>query len=82
VGVDAGHRGHDDLGSPRTHDAALGDEMKRKWFTEEQIIGMLKRAEQAGNIRELERENTELKKRVAELSLDVHCSRMDRVLNN
>jgi hypothetical protein len=56
--------------------------MKRKWFTEEQIMGMLKRAEQAGNIRELERENTELKKRVAELSLDVHCSRMDRVLNN
>jgi hypothetical protein len=49
--------------------------MKRKWFTEEQITGMLKRAEQAGNIRELERENTELKKMVAEPSLDVQMLR-------
>ncbi len=76
--------------------------MKRARFTEEQIIGILKAAETAGNIRavcrehniteqsfyrwrnkyggmdvaearklrELERENTELKKMVAELSLD------------
>ncbi len=88
--------------------------MNLKRFTEERIIVILKKAEQAGNIREvcrlhnstdqtfyrwcnkfggmavseakklreLERENTELKKMVAELSLDVHCSRMDRVLNN
>jgi putative transposase len=85
--------------------------MKRKRFTEEQIIGILKEAEQAGNIREvcrlhnlteqtfyrwrnkfggmdvseakklreLERENTELKKMVAELSLDV---RMLKDLNS
>ena len=76
--------------------------MKRKRFKEEQIIGILKAAEVAGNIRsackehniseqtfyrwrrkfggmevseakklrELERENTELKKMVADLSLD------------
>ncbi len=76
--------------------------MKRARFTEEQIIGILKEAETAGNIRavcrehnlteqtfyrwrnkyggmdvsearklrELERENAELKKMVAELSLD------------
>ena len=76
--------------------------MKRKRFTEEQIIGILKGAEAAGNIRDacrehniseqtfyrwrrkyggmevseakklkdLERENGELKKMVAELSLD------------
>ncbi len=76
--------------------------MKRARFTEEQIIGILKAAEAAGNIRsvcseqniteqtfyrwrrkyggmevseakklrELERENGELKKMVAELSLD------------
>ncbi len=85
--------------------------MKRKRFTEEQIIGILKEAEQAGNIREvcrlhnlteqtfyrwrnkfggmevsdakklreLERENGELKKMVAELSLDV---RMLKDLNS
>jgi putative transposase len=85
--------------------------MKRKRFTEEQIIGILKEAEQAGKIREvcrlhnlteqtfyrwrnkfggmdvseakklreLERENTELKKMVAELSLDV---RMLKDLNS
>jgi putative transposase len=76
--------------------------MKRARFTEEQIIGILKAAEAAGNIREvvrenniteqtfyrwrrkyggmeiseakklrdLERENSELKQMVAELSLD------------
>jgi putative transposase len=76
--------------------------MKRKRFSEEQIIGILKLAEASGNIREacrehnvteqtfyrwrskyggmdvsearklkdLERENAELKKMVAELSLD------------
>jgi putative transposase len=85
--------------------------MKRKRFTEEQIIGILKEAEQTGNIREvcrlhilteqtfyrwrnkfggmevsdakklreLERENTELKKMVAELSLDI---RMLKDLNS
>jgi putative transposase len=85
--------------------------MKRARFTEEQIIGILKEAELAGNIREvcrlhnlteqtfyrwrnkfggmevsdakklreLERENTELKKMVAELSLDV---RMLKDLNS
>jgi putative transposase len=85
--------------------------MKRKRFTEEQIIGILKEAELAGNIREvcrlhnlteqtfyrwrnkfggmevsdakklreLERENTELKKMVAELSLD---NRMLKDLNS
>jgi putative transposase len=85
--------------------------MKRKRFTEEQIIVILKEAEQAGNIREvcrlhnlteqtfyrwrnkfggmdvseakklreLERENTELKKMVAELSLD---NRMLKDLNS
>jgi len=84
--------------------------MKRARFSEEQIIGILKEAETAGNIRvvcrehniteqtfyrwrnkyggmdvaearklrELERENTELKKMVAELSLDV---RMLKELN-
>jgi putative transposase len=77
--------------------------MKRARFTEEQIIGILKAAEAAGNIREvvrehniteqtfyrwrrkyggmdvseakklkdLERENSELKRMVAELSLDI-----------
>lgn len=77
--------------------------MKRKRFTEEQIIRILKEAESAGNIRdvcrlhniteqtfyrwrnkfggmevsearrlkELERENAELKKMVAEQSLDI-----------
>jgi putative transposase len=77
--------------------------MKRARFTEEQIIGILKAAEAAGNIRsvcaehniteqtfyrwrrkyggmevseakklrELERENGELKRMVAELSLDI-----------
>jgi putative transposase len=81
---------------------ATGGEMKRKRFSEEQIIGILKAAEAAGNIRgvctehnvteqtfyrwrrkyggmdvsearklkDLERENSELKKMVAELSLD------------
>lgn len=85
--------------------------MKRSRFTEEQIIGILNEAEQAGNIREvcklnniteqtfyrwrnkyggmdvseakklreLERENTELKKMVADLSLDV---RMLKELNS
>ncbi len=85
--------------------------MKRKRFSEEQIIGILKAAEVAGNIRlackeyniseqtfyrwrnkyggmevseakklrELERENTELKKMVAELSLD---NRMLKDLNS
>jgi putative transposase len=84
--------------------------MKRARFSEEQIIGILKQAETAGNIRavcrehniteqsfyrwrnkyggldvsearklrELERENSELKKMVAELSLDV---RMLKELN-
>ncbi|MCP5055689.1 MAG: transposase [bacterium] len=77
--------------------------MKRARFSEEQIIGILKAAEAAGNIRavcqenniteqtfyrwrrkfggmdvseakklrELERENSELKKMVADLSLDI-----------
>jgi putative transposase len=77
--------------------------MKRARFSEEQIIGILKKAETAGNIREvcqehniteqtfyrwrrkyggmdvseakklkdLERENTELKKMVAEQALDI-----------
>jgi putative transposase len=85
--------------------------MKRKRFTEEQIIGVLNEAEQTGNIREvcrlnniseqtfyrwrrkyggmevseakklreLERENGELKKMVAELSLD---NRMLKDLNS
>ncbi len=84
--------------------------MKRKRFSEEQIIGILKAAEVSGNIRsackehnvseqtfycwrnkyggmdvseakklrELERENSELKKMVAELSLD---NRMLKELN-
>ncbi len=84
--------------------------MKRARFSEEQIIGILKEAETAGNIRsvcrehniteqtfyrwrnkyggmdvsearklrELERENAELKKMVADLSLDV---RMLKELN-
>jgi putative transposase len=82
---------------------ATGDEMKRKRFTEEQIIGILKEAEASGNIREvcrlhnltettfyrwrnkfggmdvsearrlkeLERENAELKRIVADLTLDI-----------
>ena len=85
--------------------------MKRARFTEEQIIGILKAAEAAGNIREvvrehniteqtfyrwrrkyggmevseakklreLERENAELKKMVADLSLD---NRMLKDLNS
>ena len=85
--------------------------MKRKRFSEEQIIGILKAAEAAGNIREvvrehniteqtfyrwrrkyggmevseakklkdLERENSELKKMVADLSLD---NRMLKDLNS
>ena len=85
--------------------------MKRARFTEEQIIGILKAAEAAGNIREvvrehniteqtfyrwrrkyggmevseakrlrdLEKENSELKKMVAELSLD---NRMLKDLNS
>ena len=85
--------------------------MKRKRFTEEQIIGILNEAEQAGNIREvcklnniteqtfyrwrtkfggmdvseakrlkeLERENSELKKMVAEQALDI---RMLKDLNS
>ncbi len=85
--------------------------MKRARFSEEQIIGILKEAETAGNIRsvcrdhnvteqtfyrwrnkyggmdvsearklrELERENSELKKMVADLSLDV---RMLKELNS
>jgi putative transposase len=85
--------------------------MKRARFTEEQIIGILKAAEAAGNIRsvctehniteqtfyrwrrkyggmevseakklrDLERENSELKKIVADLTLDV---RMLRDLNS
>ncbi len=85
--------------------------MKRKRFSEEQIIGILKAAEVTGNIRsackehnvseqtfyrwrnkyggmevseakklrELERENAELKKMVADLSLDV---RMLKDLNS
>ena len=86
--------------------------MKRKRFTEEQIIGVLNEAEQTGGnirevchlnniseqtfyrwrtkfggmdvseakkLRELERENTELKKMVADLSLDV---RMLKELNS
>jgi putative transposase len=85
--------------------------MKRKRFSEEQIIGILKAAEVTGNIRsackehniseqtfyrwrnkfggmdvseakklrELERENTELKKIVADLTLDV---RMLKDLNS
>jgi putative transposase len=85
--------------------------MKRKRFSEEQIIGILRAAEVTGNIRsackehnvseqtfyrwrnkyggmevseakklrELERENAELKKMVAELSLDV---RMLKDLNS
>ena len=85
--------------------------MKRARFTEERIIGILKAAEAAGNIRsvcaehniteqtfyrwrrkyggmevseakklrELERENSELKKMVAELSLD---NRMLKDLNS
>jgi putative transposase len=90
---------------------ATGGEMKRARFTEEQIIGILKAAEAAGNIRsvcaehniteqtfyrwrrkyggmevseakklrDLERENGELKKMVAELSLD---NRMLKDLNS
>jgi putative transposase len=85
--------------------------MKRKRFSEEQIIGILKAAEAAGNIRgvctehnvteqtfyrwrrkyggmdvsearklkDLERENSELKKMVADLSLDI---RMLKDLNS
>ncbi len=85
--------------------------MKGKRFTEEQIIGILKEAEQVGNIREvcrvhniteqtfyrwrtkfggmdvseakrlreLERENSELKKIVADLTLD---NRMLKDLNS
>jgi putative transposase len=85
--------------------------MKRARFSEEQIIGILKAAEAAGNIRsvcqehniteqtfyrwrrkyggmevaeakklrDLERENSELKKMVAELSLD---NRMLKELNS
>lgn len=85
--------------------------MKRARFTEEQIIGILKEAESAGNIRavcqehnvteqtfyrwrnkyggmdvsearklrELERENAELKKMVAEQALDI---RMLKDLNS
>jgi len=85
--------------------------MKRNRFTEEQIIGILKQAEQAGNIREvcklnniteqtfyrwrtkfggmdvseakrlkeLEHENSELKKIVADLTLD---NRMLKDLNS
>ncbi len=90
---------------------AIGDEMKGKRFTEEQIIGVLKEAEQVGNIREvcrvhniteqtfyrwrnkfggmdvseakrlkeLERENSELKRMVAEQALDI---RMLKDLNS
>jgi putative transposase len=39
-----------ELASPRE---AIGDEMKRKRFTEEQIIGILQEAEASGNIREV-----------------------------
>jgi len=85
--------------------------MKRKRFSEEQIIGILNEADQTGNIREvcrlhniskqtfyrwrtkfggmdvpeakrlkeLERENAELKKMVADLSLD---NRMLKELNS
>ena len=85
--------------------------MKRKRFSEEQIIGILKAAEVSGNVRsackehniseqtfyrwrnkyggmdvseakklrELERENSELKKMVADLSLD---NRMLKELNS
>ena len=85
--------------------------MKRKRFTEEQIIGVLNEAEQVGNIREvcklhniteqtfyrwrtkfggmdvseakrlkeLERENSELKRMVAEQALDI---RMLKDLNS
>jgi putative transposase len=85
--------------------------MKQKRFTEEQIIGILNQAEQAGNIREvcklnniteqtfyrwrtkfggmdvseakrlkeLERENSELKRIVADLTLD---NRMLKDLNS
>jgi putative transposase len=85
--------------------------MKRKRFSEEQIIGILEAAEAAGNIRgvctehnvteqtfyrwrrkyggmdvsearklkDLERENSELKKMVADLSLDI---RMLKDLNS
>jgi len=85
--------------------------MKRKRFSEEQIIGILNEAEQTGNIREvcrvhnvtettfyrwrskfggmdvseakrlkeLERENTELKRMVAEQALDI---RMLKDLNS
>ncbi len=85
--------------------------MKRKRFSEEQIIGILKSAEASGNIRsacgehniteqtfyrwrrkyggmevsearklkDLERENSELKKMVADLSLDI---RMLKDLNS
>jgi len=81
--------------------------MKRKRFTEEQIIGILKEAEASGNIREvcrihnltettfyrwrskfggmdvsearrlreLERENAELKRMVAEQALDIRMLR-------
>jgi len=90
---------------------AIGDEMKRKRFTEEQIIGILQEAEASGNIREvcrlhnltettfyrwrskfggmdvsearrlkeLERENAELKRIVADLTLD---NRMLRDVNS
>jgi putative transposase len=82
-----------------------GGEVKRARFSEEQIIGILKTAEVAGNIREecrkhniteqtfyrwrrryggmevseakklrdLERENSELKRMLAELSLDIRA---------
>ena len=89
----------------------IGDGMKRKRFTEEQIIGILKEAEASGSIREVcrrhnvtettfyrwrskfggmdvsearrlkefERENAELKRIVADLTLD---NRMLRDLNS
>ena len=90
---------------------AIGDEMKGKRFTEEQIIGILNEAEQTENIREsskrntitemtfyrwrskfggmevsdakrlreLEQENSQLKRMVADLSLD---NRMLKDLNS
>lgn len=37
------------------HSWQIGDEMKRKRFSEEQIIGILNEAEQTGSIREVYR---------------------------